>query len=427
VFSACKILEKSIGALPPIFLQVDEYQDLNPADQRFVSLVASNKQSQVVVVGDDAQSIYKFRHANYRGLRDLWDSPEWEHVCFPDCHRLPPHIQRPALALIASEQYLGSAMNPRPDNGRRLSVYQCTKPKYQAKVVARRILEFKKQRTREDGAPIAFSDIIVLCPSRKFVPGLRHALDKATIPSKDVLRAEIPDHIWKIILLVRMAFHRDNIAFRQWLDMADLDSALVAEIRRKAMQSDKGLIEFCESAHYEEPSRIIAAADRIREASRSMPQLLSTLLQFPHLHLNEAQILEALSYLLLEEDQSLAPASKWLGILYRKFGILEDESDTATEDAVLVTTFHSAKGLEGELVCLTWMNERYMPFPDRDIEEERRLLYVGMTRAKQDLIITFHELFDETRGYLRTEALTPFLREIAGHLSITRISARDLS
>ncbi|MGE5693154.1 MAG: UvrD-helicase domain-containing protein, partial [Candidatus Zixiibacteriota bacterium] len=107
VLSACDIISSNDVVLPAIFLQVDEYQDLNPADQKLISLISSIKGSQVVVVGDDAQSIYPFRHANPDGIRELWNSSDWEKVKFTNCHRLPPHILRAAQSLISKENYLG--------------------------------------------------------------------------------------------------------------------------------------------------------------------------------------------------------------------------------------------------------------------------------------------------------------------------------
>jgi len=65
VDAACRLIDDEGVNLPPLFLQVDEFQDLNPADQRFVHLISSRQGSEVVVVGDDAQSIYGFCHANY--------------------------------------------------------------------------------------------------------------------------------------------------------------------------------------------------------------------------------------------------------------------------------------------------------------------------------------------------------------------------
>ena len=115
--------------------------------------------------------------------------------------------------------------------------------------------------------------------------------------------------------------------------------------------------------------------------------------------------------------------------IYEKFGLLEteSESDIPEDDEVLVTTMHSAKGLESEYVFVTWMTYKYMPMPQWDVCEERRVLYVALTRAKQDVILTFHEIFDsDERRRWREEAMSPFLQEIRAHLDIQRVSKNDV-
>ncbi|MGD2065023.1 MAG: 3'-5' exonuclease, partial [Dehalococcoidia bacterium] len=103
----------------------------------------------------------------------------------------------------------------------------------------------------------------------------------------------------------------------------------------------------------------------------------------------------------------------------------ESESDVSEDDKVLVTTLHSAKGLEAEYVFVTWMNSKYLPMPNRDLGEERRVLYVALTRARQDVILTFYEVFREHRR-LREEAISPFLQEIRAHIDIQRVSKNDV-
>jgi ATP-dependent exoDNAse (exonuclease V) beta subunit len=303
--------------------------------------------------------------------------------------------------------------------------FQCTKSEYQGRIVAREITGFLARHTRADGSPISYSDVIVLCPSGNFVAGMREALLKVDIPSREVARPVVPDHMWKVILILRFALNHDNIAFRSWLDVVNVDPVDIDAVRRAAMDEQTNLIGYCENGPNVDARTVLEHAKHLREHSDGTPELAAALAAFPGLELSEEAITEIVSYL-LRGDGSLSPRREWLGILYRKYGILEDESASGPDDAVLVTTFHSAKGLEGELVCLTWMNDLHMPLAGRDVEEQRRLLYVGMTRAKQELIITFHETFEEGRGLLRIEAMSRFLRGIISYLTVTRIMAKDL-
>ena len=202
VISACKILmDSAADLLPPLYLQVDEYQDLNPNDQWLIQLAASNSNSKVVVVGDDAQSIYGLRHANYRGIRELWESADWDKIRFLDCYRLPVHIQNAAQALIAHEGYLGGKVNPRPDNGRRILTLQTTTSDLQIRAIAKRIVGLKSTGLNHEGQPLAYMDFMVLCPTSVFVNTMATSLqDDFGIPTKQQVRASIPDDVWKLVL-----------------------------------------------------------------------------------------------------------------------------------------------------------------------------------------------------------------------------------
>jgi len=147
VKTACDILSKNKNlAMPPIFLQVDEYQDLNTIDQKLISHIGSVKGSEIVVVGDDAQSIYQFRHAHPEGIRDLWNSTEWDRIPFPDCHRLPTHILRAAQALISKEGYLGGKVNIPKDTGKKIPTLQCTTSDLQIDAIALLIQHLMKKK-----------------------------------------------------------------------------------------------------------------------------------------------------------------------------------------------------------------------------------------------------------------------------------------
>jgi len=425
VYLACGALQESQHRIPPVFIQVDEYQDLNPTDQYFVNLIASDVASQVVVVGDDAQSIYQFRHANYEGLRVLWESEEWEHIRFNDSFRLPAHIQRAALSLIEGEGYLGSVMNVKPSSGQLIRTFQCTKSEYQPIVISRSIRDFLQQATKGNGEPVTYSDVMILCPSYNLTPRVRDVLEDNGIPSKEPSKSRIPDDVWRIILIIRMAFHGDNIAFRQWLDIAGLDLNVISSARLEAMESGISLMEFCRHLDNDVVRRILDCVALVTISYGDASNFIEAIAQFPYLAVDRGIIENAIATVL--HDGELPASSQILRNLYSSYGVLEDEGEAAEDDAVMISTLHSSKGLEAELVCLMWMNERFMPMTSRDPQDERRLLYVAMTRAKQDLIISFHEVYDRQKGYLRFQAMSPFLREIADHLIIERIKASDLN
>ncbi len=425
VVSACRIL-RDFADIPPVYLQVDEYQDLNPNDQQLVQLAASHPNSQVVVVGDHAQSIYGFRYANYDGIRVLWDSPDWEHVSFLDCHRLPAHIQNAARALMDNEGYLGK-LNPCADNGRKILTLECTTHKVQIEAVGKMIMNLKSNGENQQGQPLSYKDFIVLCPGANFVKLIATALqDRFGIPTKPQKRESIPDDYWRLLLVLRMLHSEDSLALRQWLDLSGLSKREITDIRREAMQRGDSLYSYCARLSDQRIREIYVALSHLRDNRDDFINFCRLLAEFPNLSIQEQVLLDMMRRI---EGATREPVAIGLVIrsIYEEFGLLETESgsDVSEDDKVLVTTLHSAKGLESEYVFVTWMNSKYMPMPNRDAHEERRVLYVALTRARQDVILTFCEVFREHRR-LREEAISPFLQEIRAHIDIQRVSKNDV-
>lgn len=165
VQKACEILGLPEALLPKIYLQVDEYQDLNLVDQDFISLLSSHPSSEIIVVGDDAQSIYKFRHANFEGLQSLWDSDDWDNQPLHDSFRLEAHILNAALDLLSDSNYLGISINRKPPNQKKIPALQCTSPDIQIEAIARDIqsrLQLSQANTNEN---LTCRDFLVLCPT----------------------------------------------------------------------------------------------------------------------------------------------------------------------------------------------------------------------------------------------------------------------
>lgn len=426
VLSASIILTDAADALPPLYLQVDEYQDLNPMDQRLVKLAASHPHSQVVVVADDAQSIYGFRHANFQGVRVLWDSPDWDGGRFPDCHRLPAHVLNAAQALIADQGYLG-ALNPKPDDGRRILTLRCTTSELQIEAVAQHVHRLKSTRENRDGEPLAYGDFLVLCPTNNLVSHTAQALgDRFDVPARTPTKASIPDDLWRLLLVLRMLHFQDSLALRQWLPLVGFSEEETTAIRRDAMNKGRSLYTYGAERSDPRVVQVYSAIERLRDSLTNIGTFVQVIYEFPGLSVREDVLLDVVS--LLEMEDGAPPSAGWLiHSIYEKFGLVESEPDVPDEDSVLVTTLHRAKGLEAEYAFCVWLNASFMPMAGRDVAEERRVLYVALTRAKMDVILTFYEVFDTINEcLLRNEAMSPFLHEIRDHLAIDRVTARDL-
>lgn len=427
VAAACEILREPSTVVPVIFLQVDEYQDLNPKDQNLVQLAARHSSSQVVVVGDDAQSIYGFRHANYLGIRDLWQSLDWDQIPLTGCHRLPIHIQRAAQALIANEGYLGCNLQNLPDNGKKILTLQCTTDKLQIKAVAKKITELKAVGRNQKGEALLYKDFMVLCPMKEFVKTMAKSLENEfSIPTKLHDKPSIPDDHWRLLLVLRMLNYEDNLALRQWLAISGLTNAEITKIRQDAMQSGKSLFGYCTTLSDSRICEIFNAIKELKDSKLDFEKFRVSLKNFPNL-LIEDDLFPKVGLTIDEVTREPRAISSVVRSIYEKFGLIESESEFTEEDKVLVTTLHSAKGLEAEYVFVTRLNFIYVPMANRDIKEERRVLYVALTRAKQDVFLTFYETYDNVKKRrLYEEAMSPFLHDIRDHLEINKIKADDM-
>lgn len=418
---ACTILENEQVSFPPIFLQIDEYQDLNPMDQRLIDLLSSTSGSEIVVVGDDAQSIYYFRHAHPKGIREHWESEKWERACFPDCYRLPPHILRASQALISGENYLGSKVNIPADNGQRILTLQCTKSDIQIKVVASLIKEMLEKRTNRRGESLTNNDFMILCPNLKFVKKVATILEtEFSLPTKLKEKVYIPDDHWRLLLVLKMLNSSDSLAFRHWLGIIGLQSKEITDIRRKAMEAGESLYDYCTNLENPTIKEIFISLGRLNEVLDNIDEFREVLKKFPYLSVQETLFPEV-NITINEATQKPYPIGSIIKFIHEKFGLLDPEDEMPEEDKIFVTTMYSAKGLEAEFVFVMWLNDTFMPVRNRILQEELRVLYVALTRAKQDVILTFHERYEKP-NYLKEEAMSPFLKKIRSYLQIIRIT-----
>jgi superfamily I DNA/RNA helicase len=225
-----------------------------------------------------------------------------------------------------------------------------------------------------------------------------------------------------------MLHSEDSLALRQWLSLSGLRKREVTNIRCGAMQKGESLYSYCAKLADQRIRGIYDVLSRLRGTKDDFVNFCRVLAEFPNLSIQEQVLLDMMQRIEGATRETVAIGSV-IRSIYEKFGLLEteSESDMPEDDKVLVTTLHRAKGLESEYVFVTWMNSKYMPMPNRDAHEERRVLYVALTRARQDVILTFYEEWHPSKGRrLGVEVMSPFLQEIGDYLDIRRISKKDV-
>ncbi len=408
--AATKIMKEGKLKLPTLYFHADEYQDLNLADQELVRTILSSGSHEIVAVGDDDQSIYGFRQARPEGIRQLFGDPVWAKVTFRKSHRLPGHILRASQALIKEHRgpRLDKGIEIPDDDGRRVLTFACTTEEIEVEFIASLIKKAKNER-KKDGEGLQYGDFMILCPTRAISAKFEKLLkEKWGIPVRKITPRSIPDDLWRILLVLRMAERDDSLALRQWLEVLEIPRTEIKQFRDLALSQKKTLFEIVRESKNRTLRPFIKDLEDLRRTRENIRALLK-----------KARFLAGVTVLPFEMEAE--SVSALIADLYEEHGLLESEETDIKTDEVLVTTLHSSKGLEAEVVFIVQLSSRFIPNPSHDPDEELRVLYVGMTRAKQELCLSSSYVFDRQKGY-KLPSMSPFLKVIESHLSIQKVS-----
>lgn len=422
------------------YIMVDEYQDTNHAQYRLIRLLSATHRN-LCVVGDDDQSIYGWRGADVQNILDFEkDYPEAKIIRLEQNYRSTRTILEAANAVVACNlRRKPKRLWTENDAGAPVVAYRAATEWDEAFFVAEEILRLQ----REEGYP--FRAVAVLYRTNAQSRVLEETFLRQGIPYRLVgalrfyERKEIKDLLAYLRLLVNP---RDELSFRRLLlmrkgvgtatvdrlvefarsqDMPFTEALIVAEragVKGKVLQEVRGLSELLQRfADYAETMSIGLLVDTVLEESGLLAEYDDGTAEGRSRREN---LQEFLSVVRGFESQSEEKAD--LATFMAAVSLMSDV-DTLEEggpDAVTLMTFHSAKGLEFPVVFMAGMEENLFPtsrasFSQEEMEEERRLCYVGITRAKERLYLT---LAATRLLYGRAMANPPsrFLGEIPDHL-----------
>jgi DNA helicase-2/ATP-dependent DNA helicase PcrA len=415
------------------YVLVDEYQDVNQAQYRLISMLGALHRN-VTVVGDDDQSIYSWRGSDHRMiLRFEQDFPGAVVFKLEQNYRSTQQILDAANALVANNQSRAPKRlyTLRP-SGDPISVYPAATERDEARYVVEQI-----KKAVRDGA--AYRDFLVLYRINAQSRVMEEAMLADGIPYRVIggvgfyARTEIKDLVAYLRYILNPS---DAIAFKRIVNVPRRGigqqtlAALVSHANRQSLSVgeavfDGDLLRAAVPKKLRELERFAELIAMLRKHAERLKvsELLVTVMEQSgyvrelqnedsndsRLRLENLQELigVAREYETLEEDPSLA------GFL-ANIALISDV-DALEEDASYVTlmTLHSAKGLEFETVFLTGLEEGVFPHgraltEPAELEEERRLAYVGITRAMDRLYVTFAQrraLFGNTYAYPRSRFL----------------------
>ena len=392
------------------FIMVDEYQDTNHLQAEIVRLLAATHDN-VAVVGDDAQSIYSFRGANFRNIMDFPKHfPGARIIKLEENYRSTQPILNVTNEIIqrAKEGY-EKRLFTRKGSGARPKLVQAGSEQMQSQFVCQKILEL-----REEGVPLW--DIAVLFRSSFHSFDLEIELTRHKIPfvKRGGFQFMETSHVKDLLAHLRvLANAQDTISWHRVLMLLEGIGPGASQKITKWLLDGTNSVERLRSYHAKGKvaqelrtlAQVLEEAKRAELPSEQMQYLLQYYVpilkqNYPDDHPKRLRDLEHFQgmterYRSLERllsDMALEPPNDSIG------GVLAVDPD---EGPLVLSTIHSAKGLEFHSVFIIWALEGRFPSiyvdSDEDLEEERRLLYVAATRAKQNLFISYPtRVFDRT-------------------------------
>lgn len=383
---------------------VDEYQDLNHAEQHLVDLLAGGS---LVIVGDEDQSIYSFKHAHPEGIAEFPRTHVGtEEIGLDQCRRCPRGVVALANTLISHNTSRSQRqLQPLPDNPiGEIHVVQWNTIQEETSGIA----AFIKART--DAGVVEPGNVLVLAPRREFGYLLRDALNQLNVPAHSFFSEQLLDGDPKnldgsraqqaLALLILLANPKDRVALRCWCGFGSSSLADAAWARLRAHCEATGdspwqALEKLESRTLLLPhtghivARFQALNAKIAHLSGiTGSQLIEAI--FPAGELWAAPFGEIASSI-VEADAN--PSNLCDAI--RQF-VAQPEMPTDV-DYVRVMSLHKSKGLTADLVIVVGCLQGLLPGIDTDttfqeqqraIEEQRRLFYVAITRSRQALILS---------------------------------------
>jgi DNA helicase-2/ATP-dependent DNA helicase PcrA len=418
------------------YVLVDEYQDVNAAQYRLIALLAGYH-GNVTVVGDDDQSIYSWRGSDYRMiLRFEEDFPGAKTFKLEENYRSTRRILEAANALVANNRSRApKKLFTSRDEGEPITLYPAATERDEARYVVEKVKSLVR-----DGA--AYRDFVVLYRTNAQSRVYEEALLAEGIPYRVVggvgfyARTEIKDVIAYLRYIVNSS---DALAFKRIVNVprrgigqqtlaALVQSANAARVSVGEAIFNSELLRSAVPKKLKELERFAELITELRKRAEGagVADLLVAVmeqsgyvreLQSEDTHEARAR-LENLSELVgvAREYQASDEEPSLAGFLANI--ALVSDLDSLEEDASYVTlmTLHSAKGLEFSSVFLTGLEEGIFPHSralteTAELEEERRLAYVGITRAIDRLFLTYasrRALFGNTYAYPKSR----FLEEI---------------
>ena len=399
------------------FVLVDEYQDTNYVQYLIVKKLAAVNRN-ICVVGDDAQSIYAFRGANIQNILNFeYDYPELSVYKLEKNYRSTKNIVKASSHLIKynQEQLQKDLFTDNPE-GPRIKVFKANSDSEEARLVAQSIFEAKMQHQLSNG------NFAILYRTNAQSRSFEEALRRMSIPYQIIgglsfyQRKEIKD----LLAYYRLALNPDDEeALKRVINYPARGIGKTTQEHLVARAGDEGVSLWqviSHASHYLKSARIQKAVSRFADMIKTFGSevegknaydagmfiaknsgILKIIDEEKDTNEGKArkenveELLSAMKAFTEEPDREEVT----LGAFMADVALITDmDNKDTSQDAVTMMTVHGAKGLEFPYVYVVGLEENLFPsqmaLQERsDLEEERRLFYVAVTRAQQQLTLSY--------------------------------------
>lgn len=386
------------------YILVDEFQDVNQAQYDVVRMLAAPRNN-LFVVGDDDQSVYGFRGAKPGIMMEFAkDYPEAKKVLLDVNYRSAAHIVEGALRVIAhNEERYDKKIRAKKDKGETIHVQEVRDPMEEGRYVFGQIREYQK-------AGISYKEMAVLYRTAIDARALSEVLSERQVPfvMKEKLTS-LYDHFIGTDIMSYLHLSQGHYERRYFLQVANRPKRYIS---RDSMREGQVSYESLRNFYCDKDWMM----DRIDQWEWDMKMLKKqapyAAIQYIRKGIGYDEFLreyaagkgiseEELLTVLEEIQQSsreYQTVEEWFAHVENYKEMLEKQKakggrEAADRDGVTLMTMHGAKGLEYEVVFVIEGNEGITPYKKAKtkeaLEEERRLFYVAMTRAKSKLIISY--------------------------------------
>jgi len=384
------------------FILVDEYQDINPAQHKLLKALTKYKKN-IFVVGDDDQSIYKFRGSSSELMLSFKDDFEKVEVVYlSENYRSTETIVNASKFLIKNNK----TREEKPlyaikSGGDKIKLYRAINEIDEARFIVKKIIELK-----ETG--IDFSQIAILYRTNAQSRTFEEAAILFSIPYRLVggikfyQRKEIKDLLSYLRIVLN---ERDFLSLERVFNFPKIGVGEKTFDKIKFyLETEKSLIDSLEKIlEITKNKKVNNSITKFIENFKKWKNLQDDIFELINSIISDVQFLENIEeekkeniyeFLNIVKEFNDRTGSTRLEDFLSYISLISDVDTIDTSDKITLMTVHSAKGLEFNTVFIVGLEEGLFPhfkslLSNEDIEEERRLLYVAMTRAKENLYFTY--------------------------------------